>query len=410
MGEGTMASCWQRLLGSGLLLGLLTGPANADGPREFPLKYRLSVNVTEEVGFSGQGLRLIAPPASIKQEPRYHSPQPLYAQVLLGVRRTPFTLVLDSSAGRDHGYDLLYVDADRDGRITSATKHTAVVRDSGALFGPVKLPVDLGGDVCPQWFLFQLLEYPDKEGHIQRSFRAINAGYYEGVVTFGAAKHRLAVVDADGNGLYNDLPKGDDQPGDRLLIDGGQADGSFPGDKGQPLGRYLLAGDRYWQLDVAPDGSAVTVQPLDKPLGTLRPGVADCTLFLSGTEGGLRVRSVAGVARVPAGKYRLNQVHYRLADRSGRRWQFTGKARAETVVEVPAGGEVQVPLGLPLVPRVAVASPEAGRLSLNVTVSGAGGETYSFVRFGAAELPPVPKARILGADGRELALLDFHYG
>jgi hypothetical protein len=384
-------------------------PAETTGRKEFLLKHRLSVNVTEEVGYSGQSLRIIPRPRALKDEPKYRSPKPLYSAVFLGARREVFHLVLDSSSGENRGYDILYVDADQSGRISAAKKFTTIVANQGAVFGPVKLLIDSGQERCPQWFLFRLIEYADKASQVERNFLAINAGYYEGVVTFGDRKHRIAVVDADGNGLYNDLMKDESHAGDRLLIDCGKVEGSAA-EKGQPLGRYLLVDDRYWQMDVAADGSSVIVEALEKRLGGIRTGLADFTLLLNGEEGGLQVHSTEGVVRVPAGKYHLFRVQYRLADPSGRRWHFLGQARAGTMVEVPAKGEVKVPLGPPLVPKVALTSPEAGRLVLDVSVSGNGGETYRAVHFGAGETPPVPKARILDAGGRELAVLDFHYG
>jgi hypothetical protein len=176
------------------------------------------------------------------------------------------------------------------------------------------------------------------------------------------------------------------------------------------LGRYVLVGDRYWQMDVAPDGSSVTVEPLDKPLGTLRADVADYAMLLSGEEGVLRVRSRDGTARVPAGKYQLLQCNYRLTDQTGKRWGFSASTTEGVTVEVPAQGTAKLPFGPPFVPKIDVAPPEKGQLTLNLKLLGAGGESYSFAYFGDREKPPVPKARIVDAGGRELAVLDFHFG
>src|SRR5260370_5836628 len=108
-----------------------------------------------------------------------------------------------------------------------------------------------------------------KDGHSQ-SLVAINAGCYEGEVAFGDQKRRVALLDADGNGLYNDFLKGENQQCDRVLIGSVVPDRGVVGAKTQPLGRHVLVGDRYWQLDVAPDGSSLAVQPLNRPLGTIR--------------------------------------------------------------------------------------------------------------------------------------------
>src|SRR3954470_1281736 len=106
-------------------LGALALPAQAadrddPGRREFPLKYRLAgYTISEEVGHGGQHLRPgPSRPPALKEEPKYRSRTPLYATARLGAGRDDFTLILDSSAGEARGHNVLYVDADRDGRIT----------------------------------------------------------------------------------------------------------------------------------------------------------------------------------------------------------------------------------------------------------------------------------------------------
>jgi hypothetical protein len=293
----------------GLLLALLSFPAYGAEPRaedgarkEYLLKYRLSVNITRELGTGGQALELTARPSNVREEPKYRSREPLYTTVSLGPNRDTFTLVLDHSKGGDRGHDLLYVDTERTGRISSAQKFSSFLTSSGNLFGPVQFMIDYGQEKSPQWFLFRLSERMEGKGHSQ-TLTAINAGYYEGVVAFGDQKRRVALVDADGNGVYNDALKGENHPCDRLLIDRVVPDRVLAGAKTQPLGRYVVVGDRYWKLDVAADGSSLAVQPLNKPLGTIRLGQKDCILLLGNEECLLRVQTTNGVARVPVGKY-----------------------------------------------------------------------------------------------------------
>jgi hypothetical protein len=392
-------------------------PEDASGRREFPLKYRLAcLSISEEVGYGGQVLPVgkQRPPA-LREELNYHSRHPLYATAHLGAGREAFALVLDSSTGADRGYDVLYVDADRDGRIGPAEKVAGIHRDNGVTFGPVKLMIDCGREKCPQWFLVLYAEYdqgPGREPY--RLLQLINAGYYQGVVNFGGQKRLLAFADTNANGLYNDVLTGvNEGNSDRLLLDrngDGRLDGSYQSEESQPLGRYVQVAGRYWRLDVAADGSAVTVAPLDRPLGTVRSDVADYTLLLGSQEGVLQVRSKDGSARVPAGKYRLLRCNYRVTH-SGQCWQFSASARGGgSAIEVPAEATVKVPFGPPFVPKVQAA--EAGAdLGLSLVLRGAGGEVYDNVyRGGNYQRPPVPRARILDARDRELALLDFHYG
>jgi len=336
----------------------------------------------------------------------------LYFSARFGAKAEPYTLVLDHSKGQNRGYDTLYMDAGRDGRITAEEMFTGMPDTRSIRFGPVKLPIDWGTEKCPQWFLFHFFEYESKEGQVHRHMHVTNAGTYQGLVTFGDQKQLLAVVDADANGIYNDSFKSAESPGDILLIDrngDGKLDGGYRSEEAQPLGRYVLIGDRYWQLDLSPDGSAVIVEPLNKPLGTLHADVKDYSMLLLGEQGVLRARSHDGSAKVPAGKYRLFRCDYTLADKFGKRWNFsTQAAKEEAVMDVPARGEAKVRFGPPLVPKV-MASRSADELTLSLDLRGSGGEAYSDVRIIEGR-PPVPKVRILDASDRELAVLDFHYG
>jgi hypothetical protein len=396
---------------------LVVGPALGDdrapsGRREFPLKYRLTVNIANEVGYGTQYLQPAEMKAPLKEEPKYLSPRPLTATFNLGAKAEKFRIVLDCSTGRDRGYDVLYVDANRDGRITANERYMGLPRDQGVTFGPIKLLVDCGREKCPQWFLFQLQEH-EFNNQVQTYVQVMNAGYYEGVIAFGDQKRRVAFVDADANGLYNDYLKDGFGSGDRMLLDvnnDGRLDGTYNGEESMPLGKWVEVGGRYWQLEVAPDGSSVAVEPLDRPLGTVRSEVKDFTLLLSSSQGVLRVRSQKGTALVPAGLYRLSQCSYKLTDNAGRCWEFLGRARNGAVaIEVPPDSDVPVAFGPTLVPRV-TATQAGDELSLNLELRGAGREVYDDVHLANYEKPPVPKVRILGPDERELALLDFHYG
>jgi hypothetical protein len=408
-----MASYRYVISASLILSSLWPTPAPAADRQEFPLRYRLSLRITDETGPAGQPLALSAHRLALDEEPKYRSPEPLYATLKLGLKNEAFPLVLDCSNGGTFAYDIMYLDVNRDSRLGPAKKFNGESRTNGTIFGPVKLLVDGGAERSPQWFMFQLAEYEGADGKPTRELLAINAGYYQGVVTFGAEKRLVAFVDADGNGLYNNVLRGPGQPGDRFLIDrngDGKLDPDIQGEETQPLGRYVLVGDRFWQMDVAPDGSSVTVAPLDKPLGTIRADVTDYALLLSGEQGVLRLRSRDGTARLPAGKYQLLQCSYRLCDPAGRSWGFSASARDGVTVEVLAGKEARLDFGPPFVTRVDLTTADQGKLTLNLTVSGAGGELYSFAFFGDREKPPVPRARILDAEARELALLDFRFG
>jgi hypothetical protein len=409
------ATRWLRSLACCALVAL---PASAADPgrREFPLKYRLAgSSVTREIGYGGQHLRASpAKPTALKEEPAYQSSAPLYSTIRLGANKDTFVVALDNSRGDSRGHDILYVDADGDGRLTAQEKLTGIHCDDSLTFGPVKILVDCGGEKCPQWFLFRYAEQVSDDGkNVYRRFDVVNAGYYQGVVAFGDTKCLVAFGDVNANGLYHDLMSQDEWTADRLLLDhngDGKLDGGHQSEESQPLGRCVQVGGRYWRLEVAADGSAVTVEPLNKPVGTIRAAVADYTLLLKGDDGVLHVRSKDGTAAVPAGSYRLVRCSYQVQQQD-KRWQFIARAGEHNkAIEVPADGVAPIPFGPPFVPKVK-ARPSATDLGLDLELRGAGGEIYDSVYCGQEyQQPPVPKVRILDANDRELALLDFHYG
>jgi hypothetical protein len=78
-------------------------------------------------------------------------------------------------------------------------------------------------------------------------------------------------------------------------------------------------------------------------------------------------------------------------------------------VDVVAEQTTKLPLGPPIVPKVLV-TQAGGDLNLVLSLRGAGGEVYREVHIGSDNKPPVPKVRITDEGGRELTVLDFHYG
>jgi hypothetical protein len=102
-----MVTRWRAGPAWGLLVGFVAVPVQAGERKEFPLKYRLSLQTVQEVGAGGQTLALTSDKPVLKEEPTYRSREPLYAALELGAKNESFTLVLDSAAGADRGYDTL---------------------------------------------------------------------------------------------------------------------------------------------------------------------------------------------------------------------------------------------------------------------------------------------------------------
>lgn len=392
---------------------LLFGSAQPAAGTEFPLKYRLTLNIAEEVGAVGQPLTILGDPPKLKEEPRYNSPKPIYSTLLVGPNQDEHALVLDTSTNDGLEYDCLYLDANGDGRLTPDEKLASSQRDTGWTFGPAKVLVTLGNRRVPQWYVFKFVDYEIDAGKRVRNLIALNAGFYTGYVNFGNTRRLVAVVDNNGNGVYDDFTRSGGPIGDKLLIDL-NGDGEFDirpnSEESQALGRYVLVGDRYWQVHVAADGSAITLAPITKPLGTIRSEVSDFALLLRGDEGDIRVRGSGGVARLPAGKYTLVRCQFAINDSAGRRWVFSGSGENGITLDIPDDNPVHLTLGPPLTPKVEVTRIDKDKIALTLSLHGAGGESYNEIFYNDQAKPPVPKVRLHDSSGRELGQMDFHYG
>jgi hypothetical protein len=390
----------------------------------FPLKFRLTMQAQEECGSGGQWVTptTAATRAGLKTQPKFRSRQPLFASMQIGARRDNVGLVLDASSGEDRGYDILYVDANHDGELGESERFTpSPVGSYGTIFGPVKILVDSGAEKTPQWFAFQLQEFTyvsdsstDKE-QWYRNLQVMNAGYYLGAVRVGSVNRKIAFVDSNANGLFNEYYAKAGQPADCLLVDR-NGDGKFAAEYGadetQPLGRYLDIGDAFYKLEVAADGSSVRLEPVQIPLGVVRSDIAEFVALVVNDEGAIQIRSKNGTAKLPAGTYHLSHCSYEMKDKSGKVWKFSGRMddRTRPAIRVTERQATLIPFGPPLVPKVLATTVSKGNVTLNLSLRGAGGEVYDNVTMDQWQRPPVPKARITDSSGRELALLDFHYG
>jgi hypothetical protein len=392
------------------MLAALATPAARAGSNSITaaLKYRLMLDPVQEIGATGQVLCLRTEnPPELIDEPSFRAER-LYASAQFGGQPRQHTIVLDCSAGGH--YDVLYVDTSGTGRLASATKISGFRYAQGLRFGPVRILVDDGHEQSPQWFWFQL-EEPTVEGKPQRQLRAIDAGCYQGMVSFGSRKHWLAVIDAQGHGLFNEFVKSSKETHDVLHIEARCDEkpptttlrGTF-----EPLGRYVYVDDSYWLIEVAPDGSWVRVQPSRQPMGRLRCYVGDTILLLEGPEGLLHLRCKAPETPVPVGNYRLVSCRYQVRGMPGT-WEFSGKVSQRGAIQVRRESITPVAIGPPFVARVEV-SGSSNDFDLGMVVRGAGGEECDLFRSSGGQQPPPPRVHIRNAQGREIAALDFHYG
>jgi len=156
------------------------------------------------------------------------------------------------------------------------------------------------------------------------------AGYRLGQVRLGGADYRIALVDANLNGTYNDLcprhlgsGRGFDY--DYFAFDVNR-DGRFDFEtEFAPLPRMVMAGGVLYRLSVAPDGSMVrlTRETPDFELGQIEFAANDSEMVVfSPIMGIFTLSGAAGKGRLPTGNYMIMRALVVRTGEDGAKWAF----------------------------------------------------------------------------------------
>jgi hypothetical protein len=381
-----------------------------------------------------------SPQRQLTGEPKYASAEPAYFELKLGPKQTPYTLVLDESKGTDQGYDRLYVDANGDGdlRDAKAIEGTCQKRESyfWGRFTGGQVAIDHGSQKAP-WSFSIYYHSSRRDGKPYICLHTSATGYYEGRLAIDGKQTKIAVVDANSNGSFNDYydirtaTKYSDGKlyvwGDRLLIDL-DGDGQYQierygGAESLGGGKYLLLDGKCYQLTVEPSGRKLSLNRADAPMGTLkREGTGSFSLALLSEEDGLlNVTSDGDAVAVPAGKYHLYRCAYQVKDSEGAVWKAMGMGTSSMAgIDIPAGKTSVAKFGPPLKVGVTARVPSGDKLAavrpgdslrLSLAVKGQAGELYSAGEITkAGRRLAAPTLRIVSEDGQEVASGSFRYG
>jgi hypothetical protein len=227
----------------------------------------------------------------------------------------------------------IWIDADRDGRLSRAERHEVQAGPAAAV------PVTIAGPEGAPALRRTILVRP---GLLGAGPRFTVRGAMTGTLDLGGRSVRAVLTDGDADGGFGAAGA------DRVWLDL-DADGQFdPASEQFPLGTpiaadgtsYIVASDPWAQSVVcrARDGRRGRVRLALGPGGLTLPGGGRVQRFeadLVGETGEpVTVTALDAVAEAPVDRYRITAVALRASDAAGRVWKYTfggGRRRAVTV-------------------------------------------------------------------------------
>ncbi len=295
-------------------------------------------------------------------------------------------------------YDLLYIDANGDGKLDNKTAIKAEMDDNFSYFKDV--PVVFKGEDGPITYhlIFRFYQYSTNAPQMLLS----SAGWYEGTVNFDGVKKRVQLFDATVNGAFNDMDA-DPYKCDRVHIDGDKTEQRF-------LGQMLEVGGKFFRVEVARDGAFIKAQKAEQvAMGTINVPTNISEFVAYGQPGHYVRKPEAGALTLPEGKYRMVSWKIERKDEKNSPWTLTGRSFPSTATfEVAAGKSAEVDIGEPI-KAVLTANEQGNRqISFDLKFEGKLKETVGIDNNN--NNPRAPKLILANATGTQSFTNSFEFG
>jgi hypothetical protein len=353
-------------------------------------------------------------PEGLKDVPPDAPREPFWFVIRVGDREVPGATYRST---RSPAQTVFCLDTDGDGLLSDERRYVGVRLTIFTLtptyqFGPVYLrpgAAGPGGDVfyvqCSdgQWFTL----WP--------------AFYREGRVTLNGKSYRIALVDHDFDGRFNESfvpPAADsrDPQCDVLALDlNGDSEFDFqnPGaSEIMPLCRLIKVDGSDYSIDVAEDGSTIEFRQAHPAFGELDLGKEQVLISLWSDAGHQRLTGTGGKLSLPAGRYAVVSLELTKRD-SGDLWSFQmAKAGAGTLgdFEIKPGATTTFKIGPPF--QVRASMQRYGQnpfVTVGFELQGQGGELYTGAPKKNGKEAPEPGLRILNGAGQVVHSGQFAY-
>jgi hypothetical protein len=353
-------------------------------------------------------------PALLKDVPADAPREPAYFVIRVGHRDIP---AVTYRSTRLPGQVVFCLDTDGDGLLSDERGYLGLRLAYFAFqtyeFGPVYLrqgATNPGGDVfyvqCTngEWFTL----WP--------------AFYREGRVVLNGKTYKIALVDQDFDGRFNEsfVPPAVDSrdPGCDVLALDLNGDGKYGwGHAGEseimPLSKLVKLGGVHYRMDVAEDGGTIEFRQARPSSGQLDLGDAEVVLGLWSDAGHQRVSSFGGKVNLPAGRYAVVTLELTEKDAAGDRWTFVmGKGGWGRLgdFEIRPGATTSFKIGAPF--QVKASMQRYGQnpfITVGFELEGRASERYSGLGRKDGKEAPEPGFKIVNGAGQVVHSGRFAY-
>ena len=345
---------------------LTTVSAAMAGPAAKPKVFKLTYGACPGAERFGSGSRAqlsTKKPEGITAEPKFQG-KPQYGSLSFAPagKGKPFFVAIDKTGQTTYA---LYIDRDRDGDL--AEEKPIALTATKADFEWI---VPANGTQVTRLFTARMFPMSESASMLM----LLDRGAWHGKARAGKQELDIILIDGNRNGVYNDafsMPKpGQSMRGTPDMFLTRPMIGQTPDFSAIGICPATLAiGGKLYNTVVAADGSSITVAPFDGKTGTLKVSDGSSAIL---SVGGRFVTSTAreGKLLVPAGTLRPFLYTCRRKDANGVEWMLMSQPDFNAKpIEVPAGGSVAFPGGLPVQVGVkALAAGAKGKVAPGATV------------------------------------------
>jgi len=399
------------VVGFSILVIILTaGPAARS--EQFKLEYR-SGDLSARGVSTGQceAVSLPGPPAGVSL-PANAGIEPIFAKWETPLAKDGFVYLAATKKEENGLYESLFVDTNFDGNLADESP-IAHAKIGAERFVPVELVfpghgTDLRYSIAVQ---VRRVDYLSSPPRTVTTLVVSAACWYEGDVTLDGQTYRIALVDGNANGAFDDASM-DPKEADLIAIGAGNRASV----KERCVGKYIQVGGKVYHPKPARMGGAVEFLPPEPfATGTVRLTGEAATLTLAGENGELSFDLVEGRAAFPVGKWMPKSWTLSRKDVEGASWTLEAvDFPAKTAFEVGDGRESVLDTGEPVNARTGWAGYSEGVNGGPVkpvyffAIGGRIGEVVHATRDG--KRPPAPVLHIRSADGAYDESVAFKYG